>query len=315
MTVFQVCLVLAASCTISVSAVPTSYVELDEPALGLIKDCDPLTSSYMVTGSTAAPSVMRSAVEIEPASIMSVTPTPILSSVSEVVSVSTPAPILRTAIDIEPARIINAAPMKLETRIATSPLMTAFRPALATFDSNAWQASLQENASPAPMALKTITKTTKVAGSTIISSGLDAMPSARTQYTSVTAAPQVETKIVQAAPIARTLSAGILPLPSVSTSYSYVPQTYASSYLSSYTAPQYYSTASKFLAAPKYYPSAAYFAPQYYSSAASFAPQYYSSAFTPQYYSSAASFAPQYYSAAPKYYSSVSVAADEPCDK
>ncbi|XP_015374134.1 PREDICTED: uncharacterized protein LOC107169043 [Diuraphis noxia] len=288
------------------SAVPTSYkfgysandlgtVELDAPALGLIKDCDPLTSSYMVTGSTAAPAVMRSAVEIEPASIMSITPSPILSTVS----VSSPAPILRTAIDIEPARIINAAPMKLETRIATSPLLSAFRPALATFDSNAWQASVQENASPAPMALRTITKTAKVTGSTIISSGLDAMPAVHTQYTSVTAAPQVESKIVQSAPIATTLSTGVLPLPTVSTSYSYVPQTYASSYLKSYTAPQYYSTVSKFLAAPQYYPSAASFAPQYYSSAASFAPQYYSSA---------ASFAPQYYSSA-------SVAADEPCDK
>ncbi|CAI6344969.1 unnamed protein product [Macrosiphum euphorbiae] len=312
-------------------------VELDAPALGLIKDCDPLPSSYLVTGSTPAP-LMRTAVEIEPARIMSMTPSPIISTASEFVSVSTPAPILRSAIDIEPTRIIESAPLKLESKIMASPLLSAFRPALATFDSTAWQASL-ENASPAPIALKTITRTANVEP-TIISSGLTALPAVRTQYALATAAPQVESKIVvhNSAPIARPLSTRILPLPSISSSYSYAPKTYASSYLNSYTAPQYYSSASKLLAAPQYYSSAASYAPQYYSSAASYAPQYYSSAasiapqyyssaasiapqyyssaasIAPQYYSSAASIAPQYYSAAPKY-SSLSVAADEPCDK
>ncbi|XP_060879036.1 uncharacterized protein LOC132951256 [Metopolophium dirhodum] len=371
MNSIQVCLVLAASCAMLASADLASYkfgynandlgtVELDAPALGLVKDCDPLTSGYLVTGSTPAP-LMRTAVDIEPARIMSMTPSPIISTASEFVSVSTPAPILRTAIDIEPARIIEAAPLKLESKIMASPLLSAFRPALATYDSTAWQASL-ENASPAPIALKTITKTANIVP-TIISSGLEALPAVRTQYALATAAPHVESKIVvhnSAAPIARPLSTRILPLPSVSSSYSYAPQTYASSYLNSYTAPQYYSSASKFLTAPqyysaaasiapqyyssaaatasKYYSSAASYAPQYYSSAASYAPQYYSSAasyapqyyssaasyapqyyssvasIAPQYYSSAASIAPQYYSAAPKY-SSISVAADEPCDK
>ncbi|KAL4098299.1 hypothetical protein QTP88_022937 [Uroleucon formosanum] len=327
MNCIQVCLVLAASCAVLVSADPSSYkigynandlgmVELDAPALDLVKDCDPLTSSYLVTGSTPAP-VMRTAVEIEPARIMSMTPSPIVSTASEFVSVSTPAPILRTAIDIEPARIIEAAPMKLESRIATSPLLSAFRPALATFNSNAWQSSL-ENASPAPIALKTITKTTKIEP-TIISSGLEAMPAVRTQYALATAAPHVESKVVlhnSAAPIVKSMSTRILPLSSVSSSYSYAPQTYASSYLNSYTAPHYYSSASKYVAAPQYYSSVASYAPHYYSSAASLAPQYYSSAasLAPQYYSSAAYLAPQYYSAAPKY-SSISVAADEPCDK
>ncbi|KAE9538051.1 hypothetical protein AGLY_006023 [Aphis glycines] len=320
MNCIQVCLVLAVGCTMLASANPTSYqlgysandlstVELDSTA---IKDCDPMTSSYLVTGSTPAPMmrtasefvsvstsapILSSAVDIEPARIMSVTPSPILSTASDFVSVSTPAPILRSAIDIEPARIIDTAPLKLETRIATSPLMNAFRPALATFDSTAWQANM-ENASPAPIALKTITKTTK----------LEAVPAIRSQYTLATAAPLIESKI--AMPVQRPIlpiARKIVSLPSsVSTSYSYIPRTYASSYLNAYTAPQYYSTATKYLAAPQYYSSMPSIAPQFYSSAATVVPQYYSSA---------PAIAPQYYSAAPKYYSSVSLAADEPCDK
>ncbi|XP_050060989.1 mucin-4-like [Aphis gossypii] len=378
MNCIQVCLVLAVGCTMLASANPTSYqlgysaddlstVELDSTA---IKDCDPMTSSYLVTGSTPAPimrtasefvsvstpapilssavdieparimsvtpspilstasefvsvstpaPILRSAVDLEPARIMSVTPSPILSTASDFVSVSTPAPILRSAIDIEPARIIDTAPLKLETRIATSPLMNAFRPALATFDSTAWQANM-ENASPAPIALKTITKTTK----------LEAVPAIRSQYTLATAAPLIESKI--AMPVQRPIlpiARKVVSLPSsVSTSYSYIPRTYASSYLNAYTAPQYYSTATKYLAAPQYYSSMPSIAPQFYSSAATVIPQYYSSApaiapqyyssapaIAPQYYSSAPAIAPQYYSAAPKYYSSVSLAADEPCDK
>ncbi|XP_060851568.1 protein PRRC2C-like [Rhopalosiphum padi] len=348
MNCIQVCLVLVAGCMMLASADLTSYKlgystnDLNTAELDAIKDCDPLTSGYMVTGSTPAP-LMRTAVDIEPARIMSVTPSPILSTASEYVSVSTPAPILRTAvdieparivsmtpspiistasefvsvstpapimrtaIDIEPARIIDTAPLKLESRIATSPLLNAFRPTLTTFDSTAWQANL-ENASPAPIAMKTITKTANL-GSSITSTKLEAMPTIRSQYTLATAAPLIQSKIAmpiqQSIPITRPLTSRILPLPSVSTSYSYIPRTYASSYLNTYTAPQYYSTSTRYLAAPQFYSSAASIAPQYYSSAAAIAPQYYSSA----------AFAPQYYSAAPKYYSSVSLAADEPCDK
>uniref|UniRef100_A0A2S2NCI5 Uncharacterized protein n=1 Tax=Schizaphis graminum TaxID=13262 RepID=A0A2S2NCI5_SCHGA len=327
MNCIQVCLVLAAGCTMLASADLTSYKlgystnDLNTVELDAIKDCDPLTSGYVVTGSTPAPimraavdieparimssvtpspilstaseyvsvstpaPIMRTAVDIEPARIMSMTPSPIISTASEFVSVSTPAPIMRTAIDIEPARIIDTAPLKLETRIATSPLLNAFRPALTTFDSAAWQANL-ENASPAPVAMKTITKTANL-GSSITSTKLEAMPTIRSQYTLATAAPLIESKIAmpiqQSIPITRPLTSRILSLPSVSSSYSYIPRTYAPFHLNTYTAPQFYSTASRYLAAPQYYSSAA--------------------------------FVPQYYSAAPKYYSSVSLSADEPCDK
>ncbi|XP_025203733.1 protein PRRC2C-like [Melanaphis sacchari] len=368
MNCIQVCLVLVSSYTMLASAGLTSYklgysvndlstVEQDAPAVEMIKDCDSLTSSYLVTGSTPAP-IMRTAVDIEPARIMSVTPSPILSPISEFISVSTPAPILRTAVDIEPAhitsmtpspiistasefvsvstpapilrtavdvepaRIIDTASMKLETKIAPSPLLKAFRPALTTFDSTAWQANL-ENASPAPIAVKTVTKTTNI-GSSMTSVKLGAMPEIRSQYTTLaTAAPLIESKIAtpiqNSIPITKSLSSRIMSLPSMSSSYSYIPRTYASSYINTYSAPQYYSTATKYLAAPQYYSSSMSTAPQYYSSSMSTAPQYYSSAATiaPQYYSSAAAIAPQYYSSAafaPQYYSSVS-AANEPCDK
>ncbi|XP_026823120.1 uncharacterized protein LOC113561098 [Rhopalosiphum maidis] len=292
MNCVQICLMLATSCLVLVSANTGSYnyaYGVNDPITGDLKDHrETKVCNEQVYDENVLRTAQISREQLIPVAKNFVSE-PIISTVSsapivntEYVSV-TQSPILRTA-DFESSRILAAAPM-LETRIAAEPLLYAPRPVE--------YAPLPKFAAPVTVTAAPMLET-RIAAEPLVYAPLPKFAplpkyAPRPEYYAVSpaplVAPKLQTPIVQyqAAPIKIIKSAKSYGRQSTSFSHrSFVNHPPTPVQIAAPVAPQYYAAA---LAAPEHYAPAPK-AQEYYAPALT-APEYYLAAPKAQEYNSA----------------------------